>query len=218
MKHTLIRILSLCLLLCLLTAVAVPGLAAEKPTIVNGTLWAGVGKSAVLVMNLPRNAKSFSITSSNKDVVKVGCSDRSDASTLWLKPLKTGKSKITVNYKSGGKSRSVSSTFTVKKYPKALAWVKVNGKKIDLSLKKNKLGYDCIGYTKKKITVDYKVGSGWKVKRRDIVKFSGDTPVEGTWKKDTAINIAKCDEAFVQLVLVNSKTGDEFLYIIFVMR
>ena len=216
MKKAFSRILTLCLLLCLLASVAAPGLAAAKPTIANSTLWAGVGKSAVLVQNLPGNAKSFSITSSRKDIIKVGCGDRNDPSTLWLKPLKVGKSKITVKYKAGGKSYSVSSTFTVKKYPNPLAWVKVNGKKIDL--KKNKLGYDLESYTKKKLTVDYALSSGWKVRRRFVSMFVDNDIKDVAWKKGKAIDLSNVPAAIVTLVLYNSKTDDEFLYMFFVTR
>ena len=216
MKNKLFKALSLCLLLALLAGMAVPGCAAVKPSIVKSTLWAGVGKCALIVQNLPDGAKSFSVTSSNKNIIKAGCDDRNDASTLWIKPLKAGKAKITVRYKAGGKSRSVSATFTVKKLPKPFAWVKVNGRKIDLN--KNKLGYDCLKYTKTKITVDFKLNSGWKVQFLDGAKIRGDEYKDFSWKKGKAVSLARDQRAILDIALVNKTTGDEFFYMIFVER
>ncbi len=215
MKSKLLKALSLCLLLALLAGLAVPGYAATKPSIITSTLWAGVGRCALIVLNLPEDAKAFSVTSSDKSIIKAGCDDRNDAGSLWIKPLKAGKAKITVKYKSGGKTRSVYARFTVKKYPNPLAWVKINGKAIDL--KKNKLGYDVNNYTKKSITVDYKLSSGWTVKSRSVAKIESDDIKDSKWKKNKAISLAGCDMAIVTLVLKN-KVGDEFTYMVFVTR
>lgn len=215
MRNKLLKALSLCLLLALMAGLAVPGYAAAKPSIITSTLWAGVGKCALIVQNLPSDAKAFSVTSSRKDIVKAGCDDKADAGSLWIKPLKVGKSKITVKYTSGGKAKSVSATFTVKKYPNPLAWVKVNGKKVNLS--KNKLGYDVNKYTKNSITIDYKLSNGWTVKTRTVARFKGDAIKDSSWKKNKAISLTGCDAAIVTLMLKN-KVGDEFLYMVFVTR
>ena len=210
------KALSLCLLLSLLTGMILPGYAAAKPSIVKSTLWAGVGKCALIVQNLPDGAKSFSVTSSNKNIIKAGCDNKSDPSSLWINPLKVGKAKITVKYKVGGKSKSVSATFTVKKLPKPFTWVKVNGKKIDLN--KNKLGYDCLKYTKTTITVDFKLNSDWKVQFLDGAKIRGDEYEDFSWKKGKAIKLAKDQRAILDIALVNKTTGDEFFFMIFVER
>lgn len=215
MKKKLLRSLSLCLLLTLLAGAMLPVNAATKPSIVKSTLWAGVGKCALIVLNLPSDAKSFSVTSSKSSVVKAGCDDKNDAGSLWIKPLKVGESKITVKYETGGKKKSVSATFKVKKYPKPFSWIKINGKKIDLN--KNKLGYDCTKYTKDEITVDYKVSSGWTVKSRTVAKFQGDDIKDFAWKKNKPISLADCDGAIVSIELKN-KAGDVFTYMIFVER
>ena len=93
MKSKLLKALSLCLLLVLLVGATLPGQAAAKPSIITSTLWAGIGRCAVIVQNLPSDATSFSITSSNKAVIKAGCDDKKDANSLWVEPLKVGKSK-----------------------------------------------------------------------------------------------------------------------------
>ena len=216
MKNKLMRSFALCLLLVLLVGASLPGQAAAKPSIITSTLWAGIGRCAVIVQNLPSDATSFSITSSNKAVIKAGCDDKKDANSLWVEPLKVGKSKITVKYRSGGKTRSVSTTFQVKKYPNPLAWVKINGKKISLS--KNKLGYDCNNYKKTSITVDFKVSDGWKVQYLDGVRIRDDEYRDFKWKKGKAIKLAADQRAIIDIALINNKTGDEFFYMIFVDR
>lgn len=215
MRNNLLKVFSLCLLLTLLAGLAAPGYAAEKPSIITSTLWAGVGKCALKVQNLPSDAKAFSVTSNRKAVVKAGCDDRNDPDSLWINPLKTGNAKITVKYKTGSRTKSVSATFTVKEYPDPFVWVKVNGKKVDLS--KNKLGYDVDKYAKKSITVDYKLSSGWKLKSRTVARFKGDDIKDSAWKKNKAISLSGCDMAIVNIVLKNG-VGDEFTYMVFVTR
>lgn len=221
MRKSLLKALSLCLLLTLIAGTALPGYAGgkAKPTIVNSPLWAGVGKCAVLVQNLPSDATSFSITSKDKSVLKAGCDDKKDRLSLWVKPLKAGTSKVTVKYKSGGKVRSVSTVFTVKKYPDPFQWIKINGKKIDL--KKNKIAYDCLKYSKNKITVDYKISSGWKLNGGDAlwgyINREGQNTEMLSWKKGKAINLSSdFTDAVVAINLVNKKTGDKFFYMIFI--
>lgn len=217
MKNRLFRVLSLSLLLAVLAAGMLPGYAAAKPSIITSTQWAGAGRGAVLVNNLPSDATSFSITSSKKDVIRVGCDDKKDAGSLWLEPLKKGKSKITVKYKTGGKKKSVSTTFEVKAYPKPFDYIKINGKKINLT--KNKLAYDCLNFKKTKLTIDFKIGNkDWKVNFLDGAKIKGDDFVDFKWKKGKAIKLAKDEGAFIDIRLINKKTGDEFLYLIFVSR
>ena len=107
-------------------------------------------------------------------------------------------------------------TFKVKKYPKPLAWVKINGKKI--SLTKNKLGYDCNNYKKTSITVDFKVSADWKVQYLDGAKIRDDEYRDFTWKKGKAVKLAADQRAILDIALINNKTGDEFFYMIFVNR
>ena len=97
MKNKLFKALSLCLLLSLLAGLSVQGYAAAKPSI-RGTrvLWIGTGKNAILLDNLPEDARSFKIASSNPAVIKVGKSSN-DAFGMWMKPLKVGKARITVD-------------------------------------------------------------------------------------------------------------------------
>ncbi len=217
MKKTLSRIVSLCLLLTLLAGIALPGFAAaEKVTIRGGSvLWIGTGKNAVLLDNLPENAKSFKITSDNKAVLKVGKSGN-DAFGMWMKPLKAGKSKVTVTYQTGNTTHKVVKTYKVKKYPNPFAWIKVDGKK--LSVKKDLVFSEVTGYSKDKLTIDYKLNSGWKKTGLTGVKFRESGNVEFSWKKNKAFSIAKAGAVSIDIQLKNTKTGDVFDYIIVVSR
>ena len=216
MKNKLLRTMSLCLLLAILAGSTIPGFAAAKPKIVNHLLW--VGEEYVLIINnLPEDAKSFSVTSKNKAVVTVRCVDKNDPYGMRLKALKAGRSEVTVKYKSGGKTRKVSAVFTAKSYPNPFAWVKVNGKKIDL--KKNKFSVIYKDYANSKVTISFKLSSGWKLDSCE----GGYGPNDGddfdslTWKNGKAYKTRKGYWYNFAINLIN-KAGDDFHYVIAIRR
>ena len=128
------RILSLILIVLLLTTIATPALAAKaKPSIIPTTLWAKCDYfESVRFRNMPEKAKLISIKSSNTKVIKV-VKEGSGIYDNYLEPLKAGKAKITVKYKIGSKSNTISATYTVKKYPNPLQSVEVNGAKVNIT-------------------------------------------------------------------------------------
>ena len=215
MKNKLFKALSLCLLLSLLAGLAVPGFAAAKPSI-RGTrvLWIGTGKNAILLDNLPEDARSFKIASSNPAIIKVGKSSN-DAFGMWMKPLKVGKAKITVSYKSAGKTQKIAATYQAKKYPNPFAWITVDG--IELNLKKNKVAADVAGYTKKSVKVNFELNTGWKVKSLTGMKF-GETNKAFTWKKNRAVTFGNAGTVVFSILLKNKKNNDEFEYLVMVSR
>lgn len=214
MKNKLFKALSLCLLLSLLAGLSVQGYATAKPSI-RGTrvLWIGTGKNAILLDNLPEDARSFKIASSNPAVIKVGKSSN-DAFGMWMKPLKVGKAKITVSYKSAGKTRKIADTYQAKKYPNPFAWIKVDGSK--LNVKKDKVMSeipDCVGQA---VTVNFKLNSGWKVTGLTGMRFKteGGTPFK--WKKNKAVKFLGAGTLAFSIALENTKNGDPFEYILIV--
>ena len=215
MKRRVSRILALVLILTLMAGMAVPVSAAGAPSI-RGTkvLWVGVGKCAVLLDNVPEGAKSFKITSSKPSVIKVG-KDSSDAFGMWMKPLKTGKAKITITYMYAGKTRKIVDTYQAKKYPNPFASITVDGNKTNL--KKNKVMTEVNGYTKKSVKVNYKLNSGWKVKSLTGMKF-GKTDKAFTWKKNQAVSFSSASTLVFSILLVNKSNGDEFEYLVMVSR
>ena len=215
MRNKVLNALSLCLLLALLVGLAAPGCAASKPSI-RGTrvLWIGTGKNAILLDNLPEDARSFKIASSNPAVIKVGKSSN-DAFGMWMKPLKVGSAKITVTYKSAGKTRKIADTYQAKKYPNPFGWITVDG--VEINLSKNKVVADVTGYTKKSVKVNFKLNTDWMVRSLSGMKF-GETSKAFTWKKNKAVAFGNAGTVVFSILLKNKKNNDEFEYLVMVSR
>lgn len=214
MKSKLLKALSLCLLLTLLAGLAVPGYAAEKPSI-RGTrvLWIGTGKNAVLLDNLPSDARSFKIASSNPAVIKVGKSSN-DAFGMWMKPLKVGKAKVTITYKSGGKTRTIAGNYKAKKYPNPFAWIKVDGSA--LNVKKDLVMSEIPDWEKQTVTVNFKLNSGWKVTGLTGARFKAESTSMFKWKKNKAVKFHDAGTIVLSIELENTKNGDPFAYLIMI--
>jgi hypothetical protein len=208
MKSNTLKILSLCLLLALVLGACMPGLAEDdKPALITGggILWVGMGRCPVVAVNLPANAKSFSVTSSKPSVLKVGKQKGFGPYGWWMEPLKVGKSKITLKYKTGGKTRSVSAIFQVRNYPDPFEYIKINGKKVDLKKRQSNLFLE--GYSKNSITINYKLKSGWKVDRLLGNRIKGDEWEECTWRRNKALSLKSYDAADLSIDLSNTSTG-----------
>jgi hypothetical protein len=184
------RALSLCLLLALILGACLPGFAeSKKPALITGrgVLWVGSGRSPVVATNLPSDAKSFFVTSSKPSVIKVGRQKDFGPYGWYMEPLKPGKAKITLKYKTEGKTRSVSATFIVEKYPNPFEYIKVNGKKIKLKDGQSNLFLE--DYNKNTITISYKLKRSWKLTGLEGNRVKGDIWYECDWKKGKAINL-----------------------------
>jgi hypothetical protein len=219
MKSNILKMLSLCLLLALIFGACMPGLAEnDKPALITGSgiLWVGSGKCPVVAINLPENAKSFSVTSSKPSVLKVGKQKGFGPYGWWMEPLKAGKSKITLKYKSSGRTRSVSAIFQVRNYPDPFEYIKINGKKVDL--KKGQSNLFLEGYSKNSIAINYKLKSGWKVTGLGGDRIKGDEWMECTWKKNKALSLKGFDAADLIIDLKNTSSGTTCSFEIVVTR
>ena len=219
MKYSALKILSLFLLLALIVGACMPGFAEdEKPALITGSgvLWVGSGRSPVVAVNLPENAKSFSVTSSKPSVLKVGKQKDFGPFGWWMEPLKPGRAKITLRYRAGGKVRSVSGTFQVKNYPDPLEYIKINGKKV--GLKKSQSNLFLEGYSKNAITINFKLKSGWKTTGLGGDRIKGDEWKECTWKKNKALNLKGYDAADLVIDLKNTSTGATCSFEIIITR
>ena len=201
------RILSLILIVLLLTTIATPALAAKaKPSIIPTTLWAKCDYfESVRFRNMPEKAKLVSIKSSNTKVIKV-VKEGSGIYDNYLEPLKAGKAKITVKYKIGSKSNTISATYTVKKYPNPLQSVEVNGTKVNI--KANKFFYTVDGYTENSAKVKVKLAKGWKIASTWGYKenpFADGSFEEFTPKNGKSFTIPEEYNAGVFFTLENSK-------------
>lgn len=218
MKKKALMVLALCLLLTLLAGSAMPGFAAKKPALItgNGILWLTAGKCPVVAINLPSDATSFKVKTSDKSILKVGQQEGFGPYGWWMEPVKAGKATITLKYKTGGKNKSVKGTFQVKEYPKPFEYIKINDKKINL--KKDQSFHMIQNYSKNKITVDFKVKSGWKVTECGGDRIKGDDWMAFTWKKGKSISLKGYDAADILIKLKNKKTGETCDYEIAVSR
>ena len=208
MQYSSLKILSVCLLLALILGACMPGFAADdKPALITGSgiLWVGMGRTPVVASNLPENAKSSSVTSSKPSVLKVGKQKDFGPYGWWMEPLKPGRAKITLKYKTGGKVRSVSGIFQVKNYPDPFEYIKINGKKVDL--KKHQSNLFLQDYSKNAITINFKLKSGWKADRLLGDRIKGDEWKACTWKRNKALSLKGYDAADLVIDLKNTSTG-----------
>ena len=209
MKLRISKVLSvLCLLLALVIGACLPGFAAaKKPELITGSgvLWVGAGKCPVVASDLPANAGSFTVKTSCKSVLKVGRQVGFGPYGWWMEPLKAGKAKITLKYKTGSKTKSIYATFQVKDFPDPFETIKVNGKKI--SLKKSQSNLFIEDYKKNAITINWKLKSGWKVTGRDGDRIKGEEWKACSWKKNKSLSLKGYDAADLVINLKNSKTG-----------
>ncbi len=170
-----------------------------KARLLDETIWMGTGNFSPICRGFSGASEVVSIKSSKTGVIKV-----KKGNTLWectLTAKSAGKAKVTVKVKINGKEKSFSANYTVKKYPNALASLKVDGKAVNL--KKNKF------YFKKKVKknsvkLEYKAAKGWKVKscsyydgaKGKTVKIKSGGKVNtkmGTW---VAIQLTKGKDSF----------------------
>lgn len=204
MKKSVLRILSLCILAVLLSTAVIPVFAAEKPSLSILTMWAGNGSQYMPVLNFPSNAKIVSVKSSKPEVLQAV---KEDDTHYMIQPLKAGKSKVTLKYKVGKKTSSISGVYTVKKNPKPLTSLKINGKSVDL--RENEYGYELRNYKKSKCTITAKVRKGWKI-------TSLYTPIDdqlGTFKLGKSFKVSKDMNSWSLIKLTNAK-GELFDYMI----
>lgn len=214
MKKKLLSLLSICLLLTLLSASLLPAWAAAKPSIQKGDLWVGSPKRTPILLDFPDDAKILSIKSANTSMLKVGKEKGFGPWGIWMLPLKVGKCRITIRYKLNGKTSSMSRVITIKKYPSPFAWIKVNGKKVDL--KKNKFEFYSRNYKKKTFTVSFKLNAGWKLDSNPCpgAYWIGDDFGDGIkWKNGKSFKLpAEYDRLCAAIDIVNKNTGDFFNY------
>ncbi|MBQ3424292.1 MAG: hypothetical protein IJH38_03740 [Clostridia bacterium] len=160
MKSMLCRVISACLMLVLVISVW-PAMAEEKVALsVNELLWVGQGYVDVYVDDPYDDAEFISVKSSNSKVLRV--KHVKGELSFSVKPLKQGKSTIQFVYKRNGRKFIVKKTIRVKKYPNAIASLKINGETI--LLKDHKCSYTVSKFRKTSATVKVKPAKGWKVK------------------------------------------------------
>lgn len=129
----------------------------------DGIIWQGE-QVGVWVYNTKteNDAKITSVKSSNSRVKVIRNSYGGGDVWFNLQGKKIGRATLTIKFKAGGKTRTIKKTVTVKKYPKQIKSLKVNGKKIRLSGEK-KFHYVKHNYKKTSATIQMKLKKGWKI-------------------------------------------------------
>jgi hypothetical protein len=220
MMKKLLSLLSITLLLTLLASVMLPASAAAKPSIQKGDLWVGSPKRSPMLLDWPDDAKILYIKSAKTSMLKVGKKAGFGPWGIWMLPLKIGKCRITIRDKLNGKTSSMSQVIAIKKYPNPIAWIKVNGKNVDL--KKNKFEFYSRNYKKKTFTVSFKLNADWKLESNPCpgAYWIGDDFADGIkWKNGKSFKLpAKYDRLCAAIDIVNKSTGDFFNYEIWFMK
>lgn len=134
--------------------------AASKAKMKNQSFWEGITEE-IVIDNYPAKAKVVSVKSSKPGVIKVVGKGK-DLGDHLLELKKPGKSKITVKYKVGKKTTTLSAVYTVKKYPNPYKSIQVNGE--DLDIKNNPFFTRKNGYKESTATIKVNPKSGWKIK------------------------------------------------------
>lgn len=191
---------------------------------VGSTSWGGLGFEPAKSEDWDRfdkimdNCKLISVTSSKPKVLKA-VKDGSGMYYHYLEPKKLGKAKITIKYKYKGKTYTTSKTVKVKKYPKAIKSLTVNGKKVDLSKKALRFDYDVEKYKKTSATIKIKASSGWKIDSAYIIsdglKNGYKNLKASVFKKGTSISVPKGNDGYIFITLKctsGDNKGDNFTY------
>lgn len=211
MKNKFLRILVLVMLLALVVG-TVPAMAASKKVKINAeTLWADAYGFQISAENVPENAKVTSVKSSNKSVLKVKKYGDTFSDIIVFPGTKTGKAKITVKYKVGKNSYSVTSpNYTVKKFPNAIKSlkIKIGNSTKTVNLKKNKIDYIVNKFNETKATVTVKAASDWRVGSLHLYSGSTDKDI----KSGKSFKVPKGENGEISIALQNKKSGAWFLY------
>ena len=157
------------------------------------------------------NAMLLSVKSSNKKVLKVVKTEGDDLYSYYLVPKKAGKSKITLKYKYKGKTYKLSKTMQVKKYPKPIKKIKINGK----TKKPSKYKFSCDTNNYKKTSAKIKItpAKGWKITGGYISQDESyfKTLKASVFKNGKSIKLKKDCSAYIYITMVNKK-GETFDY------
>lgn len=142
----------------------------------------------IKVKNFPKGATIKSIKSSNKKVVQYYGAERNN---IWFYPRKAGKTVISFKVVNKGKTTTLKTKVTVKKYQKPCTSFKVGSKEYASKFKKEAFYYGKKPIGRKKISV--KAAKGWtvsgisvsygdnttkKIRNKSYITFSADSGVD----------------------------------------
>lgn len=117
--------------------------------------------------NTGKSAKVTSVKSNNSKVAKVYKNTYKDENgkkqvSFTVQGKKPGKAKLTVKFKSGGKTKTIKKNISVKKYPNQIKSLKINGKKVKIKGDR-KFYYSKSKYKKTSAKIKMQLQKGWKI-------------------------------------------------------
>lgn len=145
---------------------------------IDSSIWTGTSYYInVYDMNSTDPATSIgtvtNATSSNNGVFKIS-KDNFDngGASFFVDPVKSGTAKLTVNFTtSTDETKTLSKNIVVKKYPKHIKSLRVNGKKV--STVKNKFYYSKkVSKSKTSVKVKMALKKGWKITKVEATYFT----------------------------------------------
>lgn len=144
---------------------------------IDDSIWAGTSYwIGVYDRNSNDPATSFgtvtSATSSNNGVFKISKDTYDNGVSFNVEPVAKGTATLTVNFTTpSGEAKTVSKNIVVKKYPKQIKSLKVNGKKVSTS--KNKFFYSKkLSKSKTSAKIKMALKKGWKITKVEATYFT----------------------------------------------
>ena len=158
----------------------------------------------------PRRADVTSAKTSNKRVFKIGSDDINDEDFLLI-PVKPGTAKLTVYYETpSGETRKLSKKIVVKKYPKQIKSLRLNGKKVNTN--KHKYSYiKKVSKSTTKVRVKMALKKGWKITKVYGIRMKETGPLvdfkisKSAVKKGKSIKFSK--DSIETIVVIEMKKG-----------
>lgn len=217
MKNKRLKLTGMIFLLFLSFAVVFPGITAKaesgsgylvieknsKQTVTCSAVDKKVGYLLDIHNILPKNAKKIKVTSSRKSVASIRKEKWGDC--FFLKPKKTGTTKLTISAVAGKKKVKYTNIVKVVNFRNPFKALKINGKSY---LKQIKGASNYINIENSKIKLDCKLKSGWKIELVDVSGYR-----KKSIKNNRVYTFERCASGGTVLIRAKNKKTGEGIYI-----
>lgn len=189
------------------------------------SLWAGDTTNWALqnfVNTTDYNLAITSVVSSNSSVLKVNkWGTNKDLSSYSVQTPKAGKATLKVAYKQNGVSKTISATYTVKKFSDGISSITFNGASMKVPTSKAAINTDdCFQFKGIKATLVVKTKNGWETSHIHgyFYKNNSSANQEAEITNGKSFYIKKGYQGTISINFYNSKTGENFWYRLGVYR
>ena len=207
--------------------IPVPSFAAGAPAMYPDTFWVNNPYNYTGIENFDEENGDVinSVTSSNPSVLSAKKDSSGDFFGWKLISKKPGTAKLTVKLTVSGKAYTISQSYKVKKYPKAIKKLKLNGKTVKVTAKKKAWELNKKKYKKSYVKVKVTPKKGWKVMYATVSMgdykdlYSYKDLKKSVIKKGKKIKFPKKYKwATLTLMIYNEKQDAYFLYYVNLYR